>query len=177
MRRNLYDPQPAYDPLNTFPSNPTTLHNTDAIDALELGARRLDFIGLKFQLSDEIAQGYQRALIAQSSPDKKLHATVAHELNDINNAVNSRTRDLRDNYALLRDLYAQTWLRSNRPLRPPPRPHPLRHHPWPSGKPASTASTRPATNSPTPTPSPPPPTSTSPRLLPRIDPQLAELRW
>ena len=115
-----YDPQPAYDPLNTFPSNPTTLHHPEAIDALELGARRLDFIGLKFQLSDEISRGYQRALIAQSSPDKQLHATVAHELNDINNAVNSRTRDLRDNYALLRELYAQTWLRSNRPagLRP-----------------------------------------------------------
>ena len=110
----------AYDPTQTFPSNPTTLHHPEAIDALELGARRLDFIGLKFQLSDEIARGYQRALIAQASPDKQLHATVAHELNDINNAVNSRTRDLRDNYALLRELYAQTWLRSNRPagLRP-----------------------------------------------------------
>ena len=147
-----------YDPLNTFPSNPTTLHHPEAIDALELGARRLDFIGLKFQLSDEISRGYQRALIAQSSPDKQLHATVAHELNDINNAVNSRTRDLRDNYALLRELYAQTWLRSNRPagLRPvltrfdttlsllanPHRPH----------------QPGPATNSPRPTPSPPPPT-------------------
>jgi hexosaminidase len=106
---------PSYNPANAFPSNPTTLHHTDAIDALELGARRLDFIGLKFQLSDEIAQGYQRALIAQSSPDKKLHATVAHELGDINNAVNSRTRDLRDQYSLLRDLYQQAWLRSNRP--------------------------------------------------------------
>ena len=103
-----------------FPSNPTTLHNPDAIDALELAARRIDYIGLKFQLSDEIAQGYQRALTAQSSPDKKLHATVGHELNDINNAVNSRTRDLRDSLALLRDLYEQAWLRSNRPyaLRP-----------------------------------------------------------
>ncbi len=104
----------AYDPTQTFPSNPTTLHHPEAIDALELGARSLDFIGLKFQLSDEISRGYQRALIAQASPDKQLHATVAHELNDINNAVNSRTRDLRDNYALLRELYAQTWLRSNR---------------------------------------------------------------
>ena len=115
------DPNPPfYNAANALPSNPTSLHHPDAIDALELGARRLDFIGLKFQLSDEIAQGYQRALIAQSSPDKKLHATVAHELGDINNAVNSRTRDLRDNYALLRDLYAQAWLRSNRPyaLRP-----------------------------------------------------------
>ncbi len=35
---------------------------TDAIDALELGARRMDFIGLRFQLADEIAAGYQRAL-------------------------------------------------------------------------------------------------------------------
>ncbi len=108
-------PPPLYNPADALPSTPTTLHHPDAIDALELGARRLDFIGLKFQLSDEIAQGYQRALTAQASSNKTLHATVPRELNDINNAVNSRTRDLRDTYALLRDLYAQAWLRSNRP--------------------------------------------------------------
>ena len=50
-----------YTPTNQLPSNPTTLRETDAIDALELGARRFDFIGLKFQLADEIAQIYATA--------------------------------------------------------------------------------------------------------------------
>ena len=102
-----------------FPSNPTSLRHPDALDALELGARRLDFIGLKFQLADEIAQGYARALTAQASSDKKVHATTGRELSDIN-GVNGRIQDIRDTYALLRDLYWQAWLRSNRPygLRP-----------------------------------------------------------
>ncbi len=107
------------DPSNTYPSNPTTLRHPEAIDALELGARRLDFIGLKFQLSDEIAQAYSRAQIAQASTDRKLHATVGHEIGEIR-SVNGRLEDLRDTYSLLRDLYQQTWLRSNRnyALRP-----------------------------------------------------------
>ena len=115
-------PQPAptpYDPANTFPSNPTTLRNPHAIDAMELGARRLDFIGLKFQLADEIPQGYSRALTAASSSDKKIHATVGKELSDLR-GVNGKLEDIRDTYSLLRDLYAQAWLRTNRPyaLRP-----------------------------------------------------------
>ena len=111
-------PRP-YDPANAYPSNPTTLRNAEAIDALELGARRMDFIGLKFQLADEIVQGYQRAQVAQASNDKKLHATVSPEIGRIR-AVNGRLEDIRDRYSLLRDLFAQSWLRSNRPyaLRP-----------------------------------------------------------
>jgi hexosaminidase len=90
------------------------LREPDAIDALELGARRIDFIGLKFQLADEIATGYQRALAAATSPDKKLHATTGRELTDIN-GVNGRIQDIIDTYALLRDMYEAQWLKSNRP--------------------------------------------------------------
>ena len=108
-----------YDPTNVYPSNPTSLRHSQAIDAMELGARRMDFIGLKFQLADEINQGYQRAAIAQSSPDKKVKATVSRELQEIRGA-NGRLEDIRDIYSLLRDLYSQAWLRTNRPyaLRP-----------------------------------------------------------
>jgi len=104
---------------NPLPSNPTTLHDPDAIDALELGARRLDFIGLKFQLAGEVVDGYSKALVAQASSDKKLHATVGPDLSDIN-GINGRIQDIRDTFAMLRDLYQQAWLRSNRPyaLRP-----------------------------------------------------------
>jgi hypothetical protein len=104
---------PPFDPANSLPSNPTSLHHPDAIDALELGARRMDLIGLKFQLTDEIVQAYQRAQTAQASSDKKIHATVGPELQTID-GVNGRIQDIRDTYALLRDLYAQAWLRSNR---------------------------------------------------------------
>src|ERR1700722_8821598 len=102
-----------------YPSAPTTLRESDAIDALELGARRMDLIGLKFQLTDEIAQGYQRAYAMQTTTDKKQRMAVARELSDIN-GVNGRIQDIIDTYSLLRDLYGQAWERSNRPygLRP-----------------------------------------------------------
>jgi hypothetical protein len=104
---------------NQLPSNPTSLRETDAIDALELGARRFDFLGLKFQLADEIAQGYAHAQQDAASPDKKVRGLVSAELSDIN-GVNGRIQDIKDNYSLIRDLYQQDWLRTNRPyaLRP-----------------------------------------------------------
>ncbi len=110
---------PLYNPANAFPSNPTSLHQPDALDALELGARRLDFIGLKFQLADEIVQGYTRAQSDAVSTDKRLHGATSRELSNIR-GINGLLEDIRDTYALLRDLYAQAWLRSNRPyaLRP-----------------------------------------------------------
>jgi hypothetical protein len=108
-----------YSDTNILPSNPTTLRETDAIDAMELGARRFDFIGMKFQLADEMAQGYQRALADSTSNDRTLRAMTAHELGDIN-GVNGRIQDIKDNYSLIRELYRQLWLRTNRPyaLRP-----------------------------------------------------------
>jgi hypothetical protein len=95
------------------------LREPDAIDALELGARRFDLIGLKFELTDEIITAYSRALTDATSPDKKLKAITARELNDIN-GVNGRVRDLRDSYSQLREMYAHLWLQTNRPyaLRP-----------------------------------------------------------
>lgn len=104
---------------DTLPSNPTSLRNPDAIDAMELGARRMDFIGLKFQLADEIVEGYDQAQKALASPDKKIRAQVNPDLSNIN-GINGRIEDIRDYYSLLRDLYQQAWLRSNRPyaLRP-----------------------------------------------------------
>jgi hypothetical protein len=112
-------PTEIYDPANAFPSNPTTLRHPDALDAMELGARRMDFIGLKFELSDDITQGYARALTDAASTDKKTHAQTSKELSDIRGA-NGKLEDIRDTYALLRDLYQQEWLRTNRPyaLRP-----------------------------------------------------------
>jgi hypothetical protein len=108
-----------YDTAESYPSVPTALRETAAIDALELGARRMDFIGLKFQLSEEIAEGYQRAFSMQNTNDRKQRMEVSRELSDIN-GVNGRIQDYINTYSLLRDLYEQAWYRSNRAygLRP-----------------------------------------------------------
>jgi len=90
------------------------LREPDAVDAMELGARRMDFIGLKFQLADEMATSYAKALADSMSMDRKVRASVAHDLGDMYGA-NGRMQDLRNGYTLLRDLYESAWLRSNRP--------------------------------------------------------------
>jgi hexosaminidase len=108
-----------YDPAATYPSAATSLRETSAIDALELGARRMDFIGLKFQLSEEIAEGYQRAYSMQNTKDRKQRMDVGRELSEIN-GVNGRIQDYINAYSLMRDLFEQSWYRSNRAygLRP-----------------------------------------------------------
>ncbi len=108
-----------YTPTNQLPSNPTSLREPDAIDALELGARRFDFLALKFQLADEMAIAYAQAQTDSHAADKKTRALTDLNLNDIN-SVNGRIQDIKDGYSLLRDLYQQLWLRTNRPyaLRP-----------------------------------------------------------
>ena len=69
--------------------------------------------------ADEIATGYARAVAASNSTDRQVHASVARELSYLN-GVNGRIQDIKDGYSLVRDLYQQSWLRTNRPygLRP-----------------------------------------------------------
>ena len=94
-------------------ANPN-LRETDALDVLELGARRMDLIGLKFQITDEIAMSYANAFALQGSKKKEDREEVSRNLNDIN-AVNGKLQDLRNNYSLMRDLYEAAWLKSYRP--------------------------------------------------------------
>ncbi len=110
---------PAPKPNNESPYPETALRETDAIDAIELGARRIDFIGLKFQLADEIPTLYAKAQAEALSADKKAHTQAIYDLAAIR-GVNGRMEDIVAGYSLLRDLYAQMWLRTNRPyaLRP-----------------------------------------------------------
>jgi hypothetical protein len=92
----------------------SALREPDAVDAMELGARKMDFIGLKFQLADEMAAGYARALADSASTDRKVRAQVDSELSNLS-GINGRLQDIRNGYTLLRDLYESAWLRSNRP--------------------------------------------------------------
>jgi hypothetical protein len=79
----------------------------DALDAVALGARRIDFIGMKFQFADDIVQMYARA----SDTTTK---SIGRDLSDITGS-NGRLQDLRDGYSLIRDEYEKAWLRENRP--------------------------------------------------------------
>ena len=88
------------------------LENLEALDAMELGARRIDFVGLKFQAADESVALYNqtRAIAA----DKSRRDEVTAKLLTIG-ANNGLLEDIRDGYALLGGLYRQAWLRDNRP--------------------------------------------------------------
>lgn len=86
----------------------TTLRDDDAVRAIELGARRIDLIGMKFQFADEVVSLYARAMDAVSAG-----ARPVNELSSIS-GINGRLQDLRDAYGLLRNLYEQAWLCENR---------------------------------------------------------------
>ncbi len=90
----------------------TTLENEQAIDALELGARRMDFIGMKFESADDCVTLYKQA--QSLAGDQKRWDEVSNLLETIGSA-NGRMEDIRDGYALIGQLYKQAWLRDNRP--------------------------------------------------------------
>ena len=91
-------------------ANPA-LRETAALDALDLGARRLDLIGLKFQVCDEIAGRYAAAWAIRDSTKKEDRAEASRQLSEIQ----WRMQDISQTYSLLRDLYKEAWLKSNRP--------------------------------------------------------------
>ncbi|MGB0080756.1 MAG: beta-N-acetylhexosaminidase [Terracidiphilus sp.] len=88
------------------------LIQTDALTAMDLGARRLDFIGLKFQLAQEIASAYAQAFALQH--DKTQRQAANRMLEEIS-SDNGRCQDLRDGYSALKAEYSQVWLGENRP--------------------------------------------------------------
>jgi len=89
------------------------LANPEALDALELGARRIDFMALKFQTADECIALYSQA--STLSSDKTRWNDVSELLWTISSS-DGRFQDLRDGYAQLGGLYRQAWLRDNRPF-------------------------------------------------------------
>jgi len=99
------------------------LREPDAISAMEFGARRIDFLGLKFQLADEMSDEYARAQatsqVVVSGSEPKPRPSVSALLSDIN-GVNGRLQDLIDGYSQLREMFAQQWVKTYRPsgLRP-----------------------------------------------------------
>jgi len=92
-------------------ANPS-LRELDALTAMDLGARRLDLIGMKFQLAQEIADSYAQAVARQH--DKAQRLANSYILSEIS-GNNGRCQDLRDAYSLLKAEYSQVWLNENRP--------------------------------------------------------------
>jgi hypothetical protein len=87
------------------------LAEPDAIAAMDLGARRLDLIGLKFQLAQEIPAAYAQAVAQQH--DKAQSNATYNLLSEIS-GMNGRCQDLRDAYSALKSEYSQVWLGENR---------------------------------------------------------------
>lgn len=86
------------------------LRETDALDAMELGARRLDFIGYKFEAAQEIANEYDHAYRETTNPTAKQDTDWEFFAN-----IDGLCQDLRNGYGLTRDLYRKAWLQENRP--------------------------------------------------------------
>ncbi len=85
------------------------LRERAAVDALELGARRLDWIAAKFQFADEVVAAYVKA------QEAAVAGTVSWlELAELS-GINGRLQDLRDGYVLTRELFEQAWRHENRP--------------------------------------------------------------
>ncbi len=84
------------------------LRESTALDALELGARRVDWIGAKFQFADEIAQAFLRAT------DPTRTDVTWQDLAELS-GINGRLQDMRDGYVLTRELFERSWRAENRP--------------------------------------------------------------
>ena len=78
---------------------------------MDLGARRLDLIGLKFQLAQEMVAEYAKAVAQQH--DKAQQSATNTMLSEIS-GNNGRCQDLRDAYSAVKSEYSQVWLGENR---------------------------------------------------------------
>ena len=88
------------------------LKQTDALDALELGARRLDFIGQKFETADEITRLYKQAYGWQGDTQNVKRITgFLYNLS----GTDGLCEDMRDRYDYARLKYSELWLREHRP--------------------------------------------------------------
>ena len=88
------------------------LRETDAVDAIELGARRFDFIGQKFETADAIAGLYHQAYAWQG--DSQNAKRINGLLGNIS-GTDGLCEDIRNRYSYIRLQYSQLWLRENRP--------------------------------------------------------------
>jgi len=89
------------------------LSERNALDAMELGARRMDFIGMKFEFADEMAQFYNKVYAEQTDASKNDEVDALFSL--ITDMNDGRCDQLRDGYSFTRELYEDAWKKENRP--------------------------------------------------------------
>jgi hypothetical protein len=90
-----------------------SLREPEALEAMDLGARRIDFLAFKFQTADEIAETYDRLYDGQKTPEIADH--TSRDLRKLS-GVNGRCQDLGDGYSYLRSRFSDVWLMENRPF-------------------------------------------------------------
>lgn len=89
-----------------------SLRHGEALEAMELGARRIDFLVFHFQAADQIAATYVRLYNGQKDPAISIHAP--RDLWNLS-GVNGLCEDLRNGYSYQRLRYSGVWLTENRP--------------------------------------------------------------
>lgn len=82
------------------------LRELSAVDAMELGARRIDWMAMKFQIADEVAQGVFAL--------PQLDTVTWKELAEFT-GINGKLQDMRDGFVLTRELFERSWHLENRP--------------------------------------------------------------
>ena len=85
--------------------------NAASLAALELAARRLDALGKKFQLADEVVRFYGEAHVRAAAGDADGVNAALREVSHID----GRLQDLRDTFVELRAAHERIWSRENRP--------------------------------------------------------------
>ncbi len=88
------------------------LREQDALTATDLGARRLDLIGLKFEMSQLIMDSYAQIVAWQHD---QAHQREARNLLGEISGTNGHIQDIRDAYTAIKDEFSQVWLSENRP--------------------------------------------------------------
>ncbi len=102
----------------------TPLREQDALDAMDLGARRADLIGYKIEMVDEMAQNYRDALNLFQHPE--LAPTTGRggggggrggsPAARVITAGGNRITNLMNAYSAIRDEYSAVWLTSDVPV-------------------------------------------------------------
>ncbi len=90
-------------------ANPGLLEQ-QALQALDLGARRFDLIGQKAEYFDETSSLYSQ--IRATGHDKTMQDENENKAQSIS-SVNGKMQDIRDAYSYIRDEYRQVWLSEN----------------------------------------------------------------
>jgi hypothetical protein len=88
------------------------LRESDAVDAIDLGAHKFDFIGQKFETADAIAKVYNQAYTWQADGQ---NAKLVSGLVGSISGTDGLCEDIRNRYSYTRLQYGQLWLRENRP--------------------------------------------------------------